>query len=194
MSDTGVVFLEGFKTILRPPDKRTDLEAMTRWINDEEGRQFIMRCTPQTHQQEEAWFDRIGSGGDDVILAMVAKTELRLIGTIGLHRIEWKNRVAVSGTLIGEPAYRNKGYGTDAKMLLLGYAFHELGLNKVASNAFATNPRSIAYSVKCGYRIEGRRRQQAFKGGRFVDIVELGILRREWEPIWRRWKKTGSVK
>jgi len=68
------------------------------------------------------------------------------------------------------------------------------GLNKVNSAAFASNPRSVAYSRKCGYRIEGHRRQQVFKSGRFGDIVELGVLRREWEPIWRRWKKTGSVK
>lgn len=194
MSESGVVFLEGSKTILRPFEKSTDLQDAVRWVNDPANRQFILQCFPMTMQREEEWFDKHGKSDTEVTLAIVAKPELRLIGSIGLHRIEWKNRVAMTGTIIGDGRYRDKGYGTDAKMTLLEYAFHELGLNKVTSSAFASNPRSIAYSLRCGYVIEGRRRQQVYKNGRFGDIVELGVLRREWEPIWRRWRKTGSVK
>jgi RimJ/RimL family protein N-acetyltransferase len=193
MRDKGPVFLEGHKTILRPPEKATDLETCMRWINDPEIRQFVLSFLPQDRKREEAWFDKMNTTDTDIALAIVAKPELRLIGLMGLHRIEWKNRVACTGALIGDPDYRNKGFGSDAKMALLEYAFHELGLNKVTSNAFATNPRSVAYSQKCGYRVEGRRRQQMFKGGRFIDLVELGVLRREWEPVWRRWRKTGKV-
>jgi len=193
MSDKGVVFLEGHKTILRPFEASTDLKTVTEWINDPSNRQFILQCFPQTTQREEEWFAKLGTTDTDVTLAVVAKPELKLIGSMGLHRIEWKNRVANTGTIIGDPTYRDKGYGTDAKMTLLEYAFHELGLNKVNSAAFATNPRSIAYSRKCGYRVEGTRRQQIFKQGRYIDLVELGVLRREWEPVWRRWKRTGSV-
>jgi len=194
MSDRGVVFLEGHRTVLRPMDKVTDLEQVMRWINDPANRSFLLTHLPQGRRAEEEWFDKQGKSDTDIVLGIVAKPEQRLIGSMGLHRIEWKNRVATTGTLIGDAGYRDKGYGTDAKMALLEYAFHELGLNKINSAAFAFNPRSIAYSRKCGYRVEGRRRQQVFKDGRFHDIVELGVLRAEWEPVWRRWKKTGRVR
>lgn len=193
MSEQGVVFLEGFKTVLRPPEA-ADIEAFRRWMNDPAIRQFLGQFLPQSERMEREWLEKIGKSESDVTLAVLAKPECPLIGSMGLHRIEWKNRIATTGAIIGDPAYHGKGYGTDAKMALLEYAFHELGLNKINSAVLYSNPRSIAYSMKCGYKIEGRRRQQVFKRGRFIDLVELGVLRREWEPIWRRWKKTGSVK
>lgn len=194
MEGAGVVFLEGHRTILRPLEEATDLEPLMRWINDPMTRGFLLTFLPQNRRMEEEWFAKHSASDTDITLGIVAKPEMRFIGSMGLHRIEWKNRVATTGTLIGDPAYRNRGYGTDAKMALLEYAFHELGLHKVNSAAFATNPRSIAYSKKCGYRVEGRRRQQVFKDGAFHDIVELGVLRSEWEPIWRRWKKSGRTR
>ena len=37
--------------------------------------------------------------------------------------------------MIGEKSYWGKGYGTDAKMVLLDYAFSELGFRMVKSEA-----------------------------------------------------------
>ena len=54
---------------------------------------------------------------------------------MGLHTIDWKNRHATTGTFIGEEQWRGKCFGTHAKMLLLRWAFDELGLNKIESRA-----------------------------------------------------------
>ena len=193
MQEKGIVFLEGFKTILRPfaPD---DLLVVTRWINDPRVRRFISAYLPQSLIVEEEWIRSKCSDDKKISLGIVAKPSGVLIGSMGLDGINWKDRVATTGALIGERAYWGQGYGTDAKMALLEYAFHELDLYKICSAVIAFNRRSLAYSLHCGYRIEGRRKSHIVKGGRRYDRIELAVFRHQWEPIWHRWKKTGSVK
>ena len=120
MDEQGIVFLEGFKTILRPPES-SDVDTFRRWINAPSTRQYIMMYQPQTERMEREWLERIGKSENDVTLAVVAKPECKLIGLMGLHGICWKNRVAVTGAIIGEAFYRDRGFGADAKMALLEY-------------------------------------------------------------------------
>lgn len=189
------VFLRGRKTILRPPNKETDLNAMWSWVNDPETTQFVLVFLPQTNVQEGEWFDRIGKDDKNIVLAMEAgDKERKLIGSIGIHQISWKDRVATTGTLIGEKEYWGKGYGTDAKMQILNYCFNTLNLHKICSAVIEYNERSLRYSLHCGYQVEGRRRRHLFRNGRYWDMIELGLFREEWEPIWERYQETGSIK
>ncbi len=61
---------------------------------------------------------------------------------MGIHRINWKDRTATTGAVIGEKAYWDKGYGSEAKMLVLDYAFNMLNLRKICSQVLAFNKRS----------------------------------------------------
>lgn len=187
-SENRVVFLKGRKVILRPPNKKTDLVNCMRWLNDPEVSYFLGVYLPQSEGQEEEWFDKIGKSDKDVVFA-IETLDGRHIGNIGLHNINWKDRTAMTGTFIGEKELWGKGYGTDAKMLLLDFAFDTLGLEKVNSEAFIFNKRSINYSLGCGYKKEGKRRSQIFKHGRRWDVILLGVLREEWLIVWEKYKK-----
>lgn len=107
---------------------------------------------------------------------------------MGLHEINWINRNAVTGTLIGEKEHRGKGYGTDAKMLLLDFAFNALGLHKVCSRVFAFNGRSRRYGEKCGYTVEGVLKEQHFHNGEFHDELVMAVFRRDWLPLWEAYR------
>lgn len=191
------IFLRGRRVNLRPLDAATDLATCVRWMNDEKVRAFLAVFLPVTPAAEAEWFANLAKRDRDIILGIETAAG-RLIGVIALHRIDWKNRNAETGTCIGERAEWGKGYGTEAKLLLLRYAFMDLGFHKVHSRAYAFNERSIRYSLKCGYRIEGRLRDFVWKEGRYWDAVELGVLREEWETAQRRfdrsWKRRNSKK
>jgi RimJ/RimL family protein N-acetyltransferase len=176
-----VVFLQGKKTILRPLNKQTDLPSLTRWINDPEIRSFVLVYQPQMLESEEQWVDAIANNKrpNDIILA-IETLDGRFIGTIGIHGISWKDRTATTGAIIGEKEFWGKGYGSDAKMALLDYAFNTLNLHKICSAVIAYNERSLNYSLHCGYKIEGRKRQQIFKNGAYHDEILLGIFKEEW--------------
>ena len=184
---TKIVFLRGKKTVLRPL-LVSDIPLLQRWINDPDVRQFVKRIFPAMEADEREWFERLHKNPDkDVVLMIEVKNQP--IGVMGLHGINWKDRVATTGAVIGEKSFWNKGYGTDAKMALLNYAFNTLNLRKIMSRVFAFNKRSLAYSLHCGYRIEGRLLRQRFSNGRYWDEIILGLFKRQWLPYWEAFNR-----
>lgn len=192
MSIEKVVFLSGNKTNLRPVS-REDIPKMLQWINDPEVRHYLATVFPVTQKFEEDWVDGLGKDKNNVTLIIETK-DGDSIGLMGLHKIHWVDRSATTGALIGEKSYWGQGFGEDAKMALLNYAFNTLNLNRVNSDVFEFNERSLKYSLRCGYKVEGRRREALFREGRFWDKIELGVLRTEWLPIWDKYQRTGLLK
>ena len=183
-----VVFLKGKKVILRPLSE-SDAPALTRWINDPEVRQFLKNYTPQTESAEREWVESLKKKSDtDIVLGIEVRG--KLIGVMGIHKINRKDGLATTGALIGEKRYWGKGYGTDAKMAVLNYAFNTLNLRKIMSSVFAFNKRSLAYSLHCGYRIEGRLKRQRFANGKYWDEIVLGLFKSDWLPYWRKYQST----
>ncbi|MEY4440580.1 MAG: hypothetical protein RLY49_206 [Candidatus Parcubacteria bacterium] len=187
-----VVFLHGKRLRLRPNDV-TDIERYTRWINDEEIRSFLGTVFPTTKLQEEEWLREKQKSSDTVQLAIETNTGVH-IGGISIFRINWIDRTAETGTMIGDKKYWSDGYGTEAKMLLLKYAFETLGLRKIHSRAYAYNERSINYSLKCGYKITGRQKEEKFKFGKYHDVVMLEVFYEEWVVAYNAWLKSPRKK
>lgn len=188
---SGIVFLKGKKVILRPLRKSSDLEYTLRWINDPEIRRYLTTFLPISEQKEESWFDEMLESEKNLVFAIEIWDGIFngvFIGTIGLHQINWKDGIATSGTLIGEKEHWNAGYGTDAKMILLDYAFNTLNLRKICSSVLEFNIRSLRYNLHCGYKIEGRRKKQIFKDGKYWDEIILAVFKKDWLPFWKKYQ------
>jgi len=183
-----IQFLKGSRVALRPVLKE-DVPSLLRWINDESVTRYLSTYLPMLEADEEAWFDNLKNRKQTDITFSIVTIDGKLIGTMGLHRIEWKDRVALTGAFIGDKNYWGKGYGTEAKMLLLNYAFNTLNLRKIWSSVLAFNKRSYAYQVKCGYREEGRLLRQRYSSGRYWDEIIMGVFKKDWLPLWRKYKR-----
>jgi RimJ/RimL family protein N-acetyltransferase len=181
---------KGRKTILRPLCKDTDLQKCFHWINDPEVTQFITHYKPMTKEQESAWFDNLKK--DDVIFA-IDTLDGEFIGSLGIHEVNWIDRTAVTGAMIGEKKYWGKGYGTDAKLQLIHYAFNSLNLRKLCSRVYAYNERSRDYNLHCGYKLEGTLKKQVFRNGEYHDMLLFGLFQDEFEPIWNHYQKHGTL-
>lgn len=182
MSD--VIFRTGTHVLLRPLE-RADAPTLRRWMNDPEVTEFLMRVFPLMEKEEDEWIDSLSGSINDFAFGIVERTSGKMIGTIGLHGVNWIHRNATTGTAIGEKEYWGKGYGTEAKMLLLDFAFNTLDLYAVLSYVMAHNDRSISYAKKCGYEEVGRiplwlRRQN----GERCDNVLLVTTQERWRPLW----------
>ncbi len=187
MQKEKIIFLKGKKVNLRPLKKHTDLNKCLRWINDPEVRCFLSSYLPVSEQKEIEWFDE--KDENKIRLAIETKKG-KFIGNIVLERINYRNRTATTGIIIGEKEYWGKGYGTDAKMTLLNYAFNVLNLRKIYSQVLAFNKRSINYSKKCGYIIEGIFKKDCFVNGKYVDTICLAVFKQDWLKTWEEYKKT----
>jgi RimJ/RimL family protein N-acetyltransferase len=168
----------GQRTRLRAIE-RSDIPAFLRWFNDPEVRSYVFAVFPTSRAEEERWFE--AQVGDDSMHIFAVETSDGVhIGRAGLRELDWKNRSAVCGIVIGEKSYWHRGYGSDALRTLLRFAFEELNLHRVSLNVYAFNQRAIRCYENIGFRHEAQLRQRRFTAGRYVDELVMGMLGEEW--------------
>lgn len=178
----GIIFRKGPRVILRP-FYESDLEASWRMINDPRNTQFLGAYTPRQLEDQKKFFATANSlGKGNIVLAI--EIDGTYAGSMGLHHIDHRHGHAETGSLIGTPEHQGKGYGTEAKLLLLEYAFNVLGLRMVYSEVIAYNGRSLRYAEKCGYREVARLPAHFFARGEYHDKVILSVDRTSWQPLW----------
>jgi RimJ/RimL family protein N-acetyltransferase len=170
--------IQGTKTRLRGLE-HDDLQHFVAWINDPEIRHFVAMRYPLSMAEEEGWWQGFLQRKTDHIFAIEAE-DATYIGNIGLHDLEWENRRAMLGIMIGQKAYWGQGYGTDAIRTLLGWAFGYLNLHRVYLTVYAYNQRAIRCYEKCGFQHEGTLRQARYSDGRYYDEWMMGILKDEF--------------
>lgn len=107
------------------------------------------------------------------------------IGTVTLRHIDLVNGTAETGSGLFDAAHRGKGIGTEAKHLLLRYAFETLGLHAISATVFSRNTRSSAALRKQGYRLAGRLTADVHRRGQFMDTLVFDLLRPDWEAARR---------
>lgn len=173
--------IRGKKTRLRAVE-REDIPLFLRWFNDPEVRQYLSMYMPLSVDEEERWFERQLERQDARVFA-IETVEGVHIGNIGLHDLDWKNRNAQLGVVIGEKAYWGLGYGSDAIRTLLRFAFDEMNLHRVHLRVFDFNERAIRCYRRCGFREEGCLRQGLYRGGAYHDVLLMGILREEFRAM-----------
>ncbi len=121
-----------------------------------------------------------------ITFAVCLRENDELIGWVALLDVDYQNRFAETGSFFGNPAYRGGGYGSEAKQLLLEYAFERLGLHMVQSWVFFENTRSAAALRKQGYREAGRIHWLYPNNGTLDNFVLFDLLAEEWRAMPRQ--------
>ena len=120
-----------------------------------------------------------------------------MIGVLNFqdHSFDWKNRVVYLGLGFADPQHQGKGYGTELLRWALEYSFCELGIHKVALEAYSFNQNAanmykkvyvrtvavvvMAYTDGCqsksGFTQEGRLRKTVLRGGEWHDTLIFGV-------------------
>ena len=109
--------------------------------------------------------------------AIETKEHKRFIGKCGFTRVNWKNRLAELAILIGDGAYRGKGYGEDAVRLLIRFGFEEMNLRKLEAYVFDFNEAALRCYEKCGFRREAVLKKEMYREGAYHDVVILTLFR-----------------
>ena len=112
--------------------------------------------------------------------AVVLRDTGELIAETSLYDIDLIAGTAESGYWIYRAEQRGMGYGTEANLLLLEYAFERLGLNMIWAWVSARNPRSQAALRKQGYRNAGRFTWSGFGADGFENGLMFDLLASEW--------------
>jgi RimJ/RimL family protein N-acetyltransferase len=169
---------EGDKVRLAPLDKARHLDNALAWINDTEITAWtLIGDWPMTRLAEEEFFDHAMRETESELTFALETLAGEHIGFTGFHKIDWKNGVATSGTLIGRRDLWGQGYGADSARVRARYAFEVLGLRMLLSDVMADNTGSLRMLQKAGYREVGRLPRRLWKRGAYRDVVMLVLER-----------------
>jgi RimJ/RimL family protein N-acetyltransferase len=172
--------LKGKLVTLRPP-RLEEAPVMASWLADLEITHTVLRRFPPSVDEEKDFINSAAKAPNDVFWAL--EMEGKLVGVTGIHAIDWINRRGQTGIIVGEKAVWGKGVATEAMRLRTEYAFRELNLHKLTSAFLEGNLASWKAMQKAGYREVGRRREQQWRDGRWVDEILTEVLRADWEKL-----------
>ena len=166
---------------LRALEKK-DLPLLARWWRDWEVGRFLDEYLPLPQAEFERRFETMleAQRNQRELHYGIEDEQGKLIGAVGLGRVDWKNRNAELYIAIGEKNRWDQGYGTEAITGLLEFAFRTLNLHRIWLPALALNQRAIRCYEKCGFQHEGRAREALFQEGRYHDVLVMGILQEEF--------------
>lgn len=164
---------------------RANAEIVRAWLNDPEVHEFlVVGHVPISAEQEQRYYDAQEPAGDRFSFEIHVIGDGRFLGNIGLKGIHPVHRRAELGLFIGPKVDWGKGYGADAIVTCLRFAFFTLGLHSVRIRAHEAHERGLELYRRLGFVDVGRSREAVFQDGRFSDYVELDMLDREFRELY----------
>lgn len=168
------VFLRAFE--------EADVENLVKWRNNTEvtkslgGTNFFVSSIRETEWvKHSATHDT-----NDIRLAICLIENSKHIGNINLTSINWINRTAEFSIMIGDRQEWGKGFGKEATVLILNYAFFELNLNRIYLTVKMDNTSAYNLYKSIGFVQEGIQREAVYKNGKYNNMIMMSLLKYEY--------------
>lgn len=144
---------------------------LTSWATGPLGRSAVKRL-----------FEERDLSTTDDSFAIHVKGEKDPVGVISLMNLSEANASADLSVIVGHPDDRNHGFGAEAIVSILRYAFEDLGLNRVGLSVFDFNETAISTYERLGFEHEGRLRRAVRRADGFHDAILMSVIGDEWKP------------
>lgn len=181
--------LTGDAVVLRPVILDQDVAVLRAMLRDPEA----LRLTGSSHGPGEPadwdaaaetrfldWYGTRNEQPDRLDLLIVDKATGGCVGEVVLNQWDPDNSSCAFRILLGA-AGRDRGLGTEATRLIVGYGFDRLGLHRIWLEVYAFNPRARRVYDKVGFVQEGVLRHALRWGDQWVDVTLMSVLAPEWQ-------------
>jgi len=159
--------------------ERADSARLLGWRNSPDVAAYMYTDHKISQAEHDRWLaaaltaeDRrywiIELDGEPVGLANLAKIDPII------RRCDWAYYLA-------EPSTRGRGVGAQVEYIVLRHVFETLGFHKLWCEVLLENEAVWKLHESFGFKREACYREHVCKGGRFQDVVGLGMLRADWE-------------
>lgn len=173
-----VMELAAARLILKPFREEQISDAYLAWLNDPEVNRYSRRRFLKTTRQDAEKFIR-GLSQEEEVLGIYLKESDRHIGNIQWGPInEFEGRAEIR-ILMGDRSEWGKGYASEAIEAISEHLFIEKELRRLEANT--CNPAFARCMEKLGWRHEGSLRKRFPYEGKYLDYLQFGLLREEWE-------------
>ena len=172
--------IKGKKITLRAVEE-SDLDLLHKWANDPITQDSIgLIYFPSSMEFHKDWFQKLKNSPLDQRLA-IETPDLGLIGISSICKIDWRNNHAWHGMILGDKDIRGKGYGQDALLTTMRYAFDEMHLERLDGSIIEYNAAAYhLYVNKTAWKEEGRKKNYYFHKGRYWDQFIVGVTKQDY--------------
>jgi RimJ/RimL family protein N-acetyltransferase len=146
-------------------------------LQDPEGRRLTGSHGDLTREQTDEWLRTRHLHHDRADWAVLRTEDGEYLGEAVLNDLDPDNETVGYRIALAGPHAYGRGYGTEVTRLVVGHALDTVGLHRVELEVFAHNPRAQRVYEKCGFRVEGRRRQALLWDGVRYDALVMALLR-----------------
>ena len=165
----------GDKVYLSPMNS-DDYLKYTEWLNDYEIAKGVNQYVNMvTITGEKEWLEK--GVNEKYNFAIVCMKDDELLGNISLMNVSFIDKTAELGIFIGNRNYHSNGYGSEAIMLLLNYAFNHINLNNIMLKVYSFNTGAIKAYEKCGFKTFGVWKNSHYFNGEYVDEIFMNVLK-----------------
>ena len=171
------------RLILRPFEK-SDLEEVLSYYSLPDVQRYL-DWKARDKIEAKAAFDamrkqtRLTRPGEVLTLAVVRKNDGKVMGHLALR---YTDATAAQGEIrfaLG-PAFRRKGYGSEAVKAAVNLAFDDYKFHRVFARTDGKNEASARLLKGIGMRLEAHYREHALFQGEWDEELHFAILDREW--------------
>ncbi len=209
---TPLLHLKGPRLAIRPPEGN-EIERIGAWFDDTETRQnmnvedpivptielrTLQRRFSTLPQPDREWLNVMGGSRSvlmdplvkdtqdqlgppkDIVFSIVRRDGV-LVGVIVL-RVSFSHLTGTIRTIIA-PGFRGRGYGREAKQLILRFGFETLALDKISSFMVETNTANYSCNLACGFRVETVLPNHALIEGKRHGLICMAVMKEDWPRL-----------
>lgn len=114
--------------------------------------------------------------------AIQRKSDGTLVGTCGVFAWNRDWRKCSTGYELAQRAW-GQGFMREALASAFAWAFDAMDLNRIEAQVHPDNAPSLKLLQGLGFHREGLLREVGRWNGQFHDLVQLGLLRKDWAPF-----------
>jgi len=169
--------LEGQRIFLKTLDQNQATKEYCGWLNDAEVNKYL-ETRETTIAKLKQYIKEKNENPKCLFFGIFFKENNKHIGNIKLEPIDFKNKKATIGILIGDKNYWGRGIGTEAIKVLVDYGFKNLNLKEINLGVISENKPALNLYKKVGFKVDGVRKKAIRHGDKLFDKVIMSVVKK----------------
>lgn len=144
--------INGGRCFLAILQKEHASQEYCNWLNDEVVNKYLETRQATVADLEKYITEKLESG-NCLFFGIFWKENNKHIGNIKLEPIDFKEKSADLGIMIGDKDFWGKGIGVEVVNLITDFVFNTLKLDEINLGVISENKQAIRVYEKCGFKV-----------------------------------------
>lgn len=164
------------------------VELVRNWRNSENVSKYMYTNHYITREEHQQWIRKLKT--ENTAKTWIIEYNKKPVGLVSLSDIDYINKTVDWGFYIADEDARGKGIGSVALYKLMEYVFDEMKFSRMHTKVLENNHVAIKLYEKFCFKKEGIFKQQLIRDGKYIEVILMGIMQKEWINMKEKLKVT----